>query len=79
MIICVRGLSSKITEDELRQEFMAFGEVASVTVFKDKGFGFVDMPSDIEGSTAIAGLSGKVINGRKLEISEDEGAKAPGC
>lgn len=79
MIICVRNLSPEIGEEKLRQEFMAFGEVASVTVIKIKGFGFVEMPSNAEGKAAIVGLSGKVVNGRKLEVNEDEGAKAPGC
>jgi len=79
MIICVRNLSPEISEDKLREEFMAFGEVASVTVIKTKGFGFVEMLSNTEGRAAIVGLSGKVLNGQKIEVNEDEGSKAPGC
>jgi RNA recognition motif-containing protein len=79
MFICVRNLPSDVNEEKLRQEFMTFGKVTSVAVIKMKGFGFVEMPSDTEGRAAIAGLSGKVVNGRKLEVNEDIGAKAPGC
>ena len=79
MIICARNLSPEIDEEKLQQEFIAFGEVASVTLIKTKGFGFVEMPSNTEGRAAIVGLNGKLLNGRKLEVNEDEGAKAPGC
>ena len=36
MNIYVGNLSSDVTEDELRQEFEAFGQVASVAIIKDK-------------------------------------------
>ena len=51
MNIYVGNLSYEVTEEELRQNFMAFGEVSSVSIIKDKysgqskGFGFVEMPS----------------------------------
>jgi len=55
MKIYVGNLSSEITEEELRQEFEAFGEVESVNIITDKisgrprGFGFVEMTSDRRG------------------------------
>ena len=53
MNIYVGNLSLEVTEEKLRQEFMAFREVLSVTIMNDKyigsgqsrGYGFVEMPS----------------------------------
>ncbi|GAJ19585.1 unnamed protein product, partial [marine sediment metagenome] len=76
MNIHVGNLSQDVTEDELRQEFMAFGEVTSVTIIKDKysgqsrGFGFVEMQSKSEGEAAISGLKGKTLKDRELDVNE---------
>jgi len=39
MNIYVGNLPLEITENELRQEFMSFGEVISVTIMNDKYIG----------------------------------------
>jgi RNA recognition motif-containing protein len=76
MNIYVGNLSTEVTEDELRQEFQAFGQVASVNIIKDKysgrsrGFGFVEMPVVSEGQAAVAGLKGKALKDRTLDVSE---------
>ncbi len=76
MRIYAGNLSYSMTEDELRQEFTAFGEVASVTIPTDrysgqpKGFGFVDMPNNAEAEAAILALNGKALKGRNLTVSE---------
>ena len=76
MNIYVGNLSSDLTEEELREEFKAFGEVASVSIIKDKysgqsrGFGFVEMPTKSEGEAAIAGLKGKTLKNRTLDVNE---------
>ncbi len=76
MRIYVGNLSYEVTEEELRQEFGAFGEVASVDIITDrdsgrrKGFGFVEMPSASEGQAAIAALNGKTLEERTLNVSE---------
>jgi len=76
MNIYVGNLSPDVTEDELRQEFAAFGQVASVAIIKDKysgqsrGFAFVEMPTVSEGQAAIAGLKGKTLRDRTLDVSE---------
>ncbi len=76
MRIYVGNLSYEVTEEELRQEFGAFGEVASVEIITDrdsgrpKGFGFVEMPSASEGQAAIAALNGKTLEERTLNVSE---------
>ena len=75
MKIYVGNLSSEITEEELRQEFEAFGEVASVDIITDKysgrprGFGFVEMASVSEGQAAITGLNGKTLKERTLNVN----------
>ncbi len=53
MNIYVGNLSLEVTEEELRREFMAFGEVISVIIMNDKyigsgqlrGYGFIEMAS----------------------------------
>ena len=76
MNIYVGNLSGDIGDEDLRQAFEAFGEVASVTVIKDKfsgesrGFGFVEMPSKDEAQLAIEGLNGKDIKGQVLTVNE---------
>ena len=76
MNIYVGNLAREVTEEELKQEFTAFGEVTSVSIIKDKysgqsrGFGFVEMPTVSEGQAAVAGLKGKVLKERTLDVSE---------
>ena len=75
MNIYVGNLSYEVTEEELRQEFAAFGEVASVNIITDKytgrpkGFGFIEMPSVSEGQAAITGLNGKTLKDRTLDVN----------
>ena len=75
MKIYVGNLSYEVTEEELRQEFEAFGEVTSVNIITDKysgrpkGFGFVEMASVSEGQAAITGLNGKTLKERTLNVN----------
>jgi RNA recognition motif-containing protein len=76
MNLYVGNLSHQITEDELQGAFAAFGQVQSVTIIRDKfsgeprGFGFVEMPVQAEALAAIAGLAGKELGGRQLNVNE---------
>ena len=76
MRIYVGNLSYEVTEEDLRQEFVAFGEVASVDVIIDKysgrpkGFGFVEMASKAEAEAAITGLNGKTLKDRTIVVNE---------
>ncbi len=76
MKIYVGNLPRELTEDDLRHEFEAFGKVESVAIVKDRysgqprGFGFVEMPTKSEAVAALAGLKGKVVQERTLDISE---------
>jgi RNA recognition motif-containing protein len=76
MNIYVGNLSYSVTEDDLRQAFEAFGQVASVSIIKDKfsnqskGFGFVEMPTQDEAQAAITGMNGKELKGRAMNVNE---------
>jgi len=74
--IFVGNLSFGATEDAVRSLFEAYGTVDRVNVVTDretgraKGFGFVEMSNDGEGEKAIAGLNGRELDGRALNINE---------
>src|SRR4030042_1388270 len=76
MNIYIGNLAFEVTEGELRQEFTTFGEVITVTIMNDKyigsgqprGYGFVEMPSEFEGKTAIAALNGKPLRSRTINV-----------
>jgi RNA recognition motif-containing protein len=76
MNIYVGNLSHDVTEDELRKAFEEYGQVTSAKIITDRfsgesrGFGFVEMPNSSEAQAAIAGLSGKELKGRTLNINE---------
>ena len=78
MNIYVGNLSLEVTEEELRREFMTFGEVVSVTIMNDKyigsgqsrGYGFVEMPSQSEGQAAVTALNGKSLGRRTIDVVE---------
>jgi RNA recognition motif-containing protein len=76
MNIYVGNLSFDAGEDEVRQLFAQFGEVATVNLITDrdsgrpKGFGFVEMAQQEQAQAAIAGLNGKDFKGRKLNVNE---------
>jgi RNA recognition motif-containing protein len=74
--IYVGNLSYQLTDASLRELFEAFGAVESVQVILDrdtgrsKGFGFVEMATEEEAQAAIAGMSGKEVEGRTLTVNE---------
>lgn len=78
MNIYVGNLSLEMTVDELRNLFLAFGEVISVTIMNDKyigsgqprAYGYVEMSSKSEGVTAIANLEGKLLKNRVVNVVE---------
>ncbi len=61
----VGNLSYSVRDDDLQQEFAAFGSVQSAKVMmerdtgRSKGFGFVEMSSPAEAQAAIEGLHGR--------------------
>ena len=76
MNIYVGNLAREVTEEDLLEAFKAFGQVTSATLIKDKfsgeprGFGFIEMPGKAEAQAAIAGMNGKELKGRVLNVNE---------
>ena len=72
----VGNLSFGATEDALRSMFEAYGTVDRVNVVTDRetgrarGFGFVEMSVDAEADRAVAGLNGKELDGRAMNVNE---------
>jgi RNA recognition motif-containing protein len=72
----VGNLAYSVRDDDLQQQFAAFGTVTSAKVMMDrdtgrsKGFGFVEMGSDAEAQAAIRGLNGKSVDGRPVVVNE---------
>lgn len=76
MNIYIGNLSYTVTEDDLRNAFAAFGEVASASIITDKfsgqskGFGFVEMPRNAEADQAIKALNGSQLKGRAIKVNQ---------
>lgn len=76
MNIYVGNLSYRMTESELKDAFMPFGEVKRAKIIKDretnrsKGFGFVEMDDDTAANKAIEALNNKEVGGRVLRVNE---------
>jgi RNA recognition motif-containing protein len=76
MNIYVGNLPFTVSEDDVRQAFAAYGTVSSVAIIKDRetgqsrGFAFVEMPNNEEGTAAINNLNGKPLKGRALKVNE---------
>jgi RNA recognition motif-containing protein len=75
MNIYVGNLSYKVEENELRQVFEEYGEVASVKIITDKysgrskGFGFIEMNDEEQAKKAIEELNQKEIDGRQIIVN----------
>jgi len=71
----VGNLSFETTENDLQDEFAAFGAVTEVNLMMDRttnrsrGFAFVTMGTPEDGQKAIDGLNGKSIGGRAITVS----------
>ena len=78
MNIYVGQLPYSVTEEELREMFMQYGEVSSLKLIMDrysgqsKGFGFIDMPNNSEADQAIKGLNKSMVKGREIKVNQAE-------
>jgi len=76
MNIFVGNLGPDVTEAEVAELFKPFGHVESVQLMRElftgklRGFGFVEMPGKQHSLAAIAGLNGKELAGRALQVNE---------
>lgn len=74
--IFVGNLSFGATEQAVRSLFEAYGTVERVNIVTDRdsgqprGFGFVEMSDDAEAQKAIAGLNGRDLEGRTMNVNE---------
>jgi RNA recognition motif-containing protein len=76
--IFIGNLALNITEDELREVFLKFGEVKHVVVMNDAyigsgkttGYGYVKMASKSEGTNAISSLDGKKLRSLEVQVIE---------
>src|ERR1700683_3129942 len=72
----VGNLSYTVDSSELEQLFGAHGQVVSAQIINDrdtgrsKGFGFVEMATHKEATSAVAALNGQQHNGRALTVNE---------
>lgn len=72
----VGNLSYNVGDENLAQMFAQCGTVESARIVMDrdsgrsKGFGFVEMSSDEEASSAIEKLNGQPFEGRNMNVSE---------
>ncbi|MEO5344019.1 MAG: RNA-binding protein [Gammaproteobacteria bacterium SHHR-1] len=74
--IYVGNLPYSVRDDELKEMFSGYGEVASAKVIMDrdtnrsKGFGFVEMSDNSAGASAIEAMNGADMGGRPLRVNE---------
>jgi cold-inducible RNA-binding protein len=76
MKIYVGNLSFEASDQDLKDAFAAHGQVETATIVKDsfsgrsRGFGFVEMPNEVEARAAISALNGKELKGRAVKVNE---------
>ena len=72
----VGNLAFQTTSQELQEMFATAGTVESASVVEDRdtgrsrGFGFVEMSTKEEASSAIDQFNGKELGGRALKVNE---------
>ncbi|MCL7487876.1 MAG: RNA-binding protein [Desulfobulbaceae bacterium] len=78
MNIYIGQLPYNVNEDELKEIFSEYGEIASLNLVKDrfsgqsKGFGFIDMPNNSEADQAIKALNKSMLKGREIKVNQAE-------
>lgn len=76
MNIYIANIPFKANENEVRELFERYGQVASVKIIldretqKSRGFGFITMNDDKEATQAIEALNGYNMMGKTLSVSE---------
>ncbi|HEY0459284.1 MAG TPA: RNA-binding protein [Pyrinomonadaceae bacterium] len=72
----VGNLSFNVSSDDLFEHFSQAGKVESANVVEDRetgrsrGFGFVEMSSEDEATSAISQFNGSEFDGRNLVVNE---------
>ncbi|BCE03726.1 RNA recognition motif domain-containing protein [Marinicellulosiphila megalodicopiae] len=82
MKLLVRNLDRATTKEELMDLFQDCGSVQSCDLVTDqatgesKGFGFVEMPKNIEAKTAIKNLNNKLVGKNRIRVKVAENKSA---
>ena len=66
----VGNLDYSITKDELEELFSQYGQVQHINIIERKGFGFVEMSSQMEAESAMKALDGSDFKGRSMRVNE---------
>merc|ERR1712173_85064 len=90
MKLYVSSIHEKVTEEDIRPVFSAFGEILSLEIkmdhrHKSKGYGFVEFKKEIDAIGAMQQLNDLEILGQKIKVTAAEeprglngiGASAP--
>ncbi len=76
MHLHITNLGQQITESSLWAMFATYGTVSAAEIMMDgftgqsRGFGFVEMPETAEAMLAIEKVSGSVVNGQPVVVTE---------
>jgi len=66
----VGNLSYSVTSEQLKELFSGCGEVKEVKIIEGKGFGFVEMGTQIDAEKAKKDLGGTQFMGRSITVEE---------
>ena len=78
MNILISNLDTRLTDDDLKNLFAAYGEVESAAVAIDaftdrsRGFGYVEMPQEEQARAAMAALHQSQLSGQVISVTEAE-------
>lgn len=81
----IGNLAYNIDEEDLKYNFSQVGEVASISIIKDKftglskGFGFVEMKTAEGATEAIKRFHGGTLNGKIITVNEARPKKEYGA
>ena len=81
MKLYVGNLPYNITEEDLRELFLPYGELDTVQLIKDrhteqsKGFGFAEMLNNSHADAAIKALNESEYKGRKIKVNQAQPRK----
>lgn len=84
MKVFVSSLPLSATEEQLAELFVPFGAVLAVKVVRDRftgrsrGYGFVEMAHADAARAAIDALRGRLMDGRRLLVTEARGNRNSG-
>ena len=66
----IGNLSYSVTSEQLKELFSTCGEVGEIRIIEGKGFGFVEMATQVDAEKAKKELDGAQFMGRTLKVDE---------